>query len=100
MSTTNNYYPLQINPSERSWLPSLSLTVADKECIESNEGMLTDKHINAASKVLAEQFPGVQGFQSTLLCQKEQFSPISTESNAGYVAEGKCAVIAFIYIQC
>ena len=75
-------------------MPSLDLTVADKECIGSSEGLLTDKHMMAAGKVLAKQFPGVQGLQSTLLCQTEGFSPISTESNAGYVLEGKCVTLA------
>ena len=75
-------------------MPSLDLTVADKVCIESSERLLTNKHMMAAGKVLAKQFPGMQGLQSTLLCQMEGFSPISTESNAGYVSEGKCATLA------
>ena len=47
----------------------------------------------AAKNLLSKQFPGVQGLQSTLLFQKEMFSSISTETNAGYVAEGKCTTL-------
>lgn len=53
-----------LQDGERYLMPYLSF--ADKE---SNEGILTDKHTEAASNVLAKQFPGIQGLQSTILCQ-------------------------------
>ena len=72
------------------WIPSLDLTVYDKEAIECDTGLLCDKHMAAANKILARQFPNLQDLQSTLLAQTDGFLPISTGSNAGYIPEGKC----------
>ena len=69
-------------------MPSLDLTVYDKGCFEM-EGLLTDKHMLAASKLLKREFPGLQGLQSTLLSETDGFSPISLEQNAGFVPEGE-----------
>ena len=57
------------------------------------DGLLCDKHILAASKLLQREFPGLQGLQSTLLFQTDGYSPISMEPNAGYVPEGKYITI-------
>ena len=54
-------------------MPSLDLTVYDKGCIEMEEGLLTDKHMLAASKLLKREFPGLQGLQSTLLSETDGF---------------------------
>ena len=70
-------------------MPSLDLTIYDKGCIEMEEGLLTDKHMLAASKLLKREFPGLQGLQSTLLSETDGFSPISLEQNAGFVPEGE-----------
>ena len=78
---------LQINHG--SWMPSLDLTIYDKGCIEMEDGLLTNKHMLAASKLLKRQFPGLQGLQSTLLSETDGFSPISLEQNAGFVLEGE-----------
>ena len=48
-----------------------------KRVLESG-GMLTDKHMYVAHKLLQKQFPGVQGCQSTLLAQK-RFTAVSDE---------------------
>ena len=40
------------------------------------EGLLCDQHMMAASKLLKQEFPDLQGLQSTLLSQNEGFSPI------------------------
>ena len=41
--------------------------------------MLTNAHMLAAHKLLREQFPGIQGCQSTLLEQNRGFSEVSGE---------------------
>lgn len=70
------------------WVPSLGLTAYDKGCVESREGLLCDKHMMAASKILADDFPQLQGLQSTLLYQTDGFSPISIQPSAGCRTEG------------
>ena len=59
------------------WVSTLDLSFYDKEVIESEEGLLCDKHILAANKIFGKQFPQLQGLQSTLLSQTDGFSPIS-----------------------
>ena len=71
------------------WVPSLSLTLYDKDVIESTEGLLCDKHMLAANEIFANQFPSLQGLQSTLLCQSDGFVPISVDGGSGYITEGK-----------
>ena len=39
--------------------------------------MLSDQHMYAAHKILAEQFPELEGLQSTLLPQTGSFTPVS-----------------------
>lgn len=40
--------------------------------------MLNDKHMYAALKLLKKQFPTMEGFQATVLCQVTNgFTPIS-----------------------
>ena len=70
-------------------VPSLSLTLYDKDVIESTEGLLSDKHMLAANEIFANQFPSLQGLQSTLLCQSDGFVPISIDGGSGYITEGK-----------
>ena len=77
------YQYLQINHGP--WVASLDVTVYDKGCIEM-EGLLTEKHTMAASKLLKREFPGLL---STLLSQNDGFSTISLEQNAGFVPEGE-----------
>ena len=67
----------------------MSLTLYDKDVIESTEGLLSDKHMLAANEIFANQFPSLQGLQSTLLCQSDGFVPISIDGGSGYITEGK-----------
>ena len=71
------------------WVPSLSLNLYDKDVIESTEGLLSDKHMLAANEIFANQFPSLQGLQSTLLGQSDGFVPISVDGGSGYITEGK-----------
>ena len=49
---------------------------------------LTDKHMDAAQKLMQDQFPHLQGLQSTLLSQKRD-SIVSVSESGGFLAEGK-----------
>ncbi len=68
----------------RSWISDLDLDVSDKVIITVG-GMLSDRHMYAAHKLLASQFPSLQGLQSTLLSQTS-FQPVS--ECGGYTPEG------------
>ena len=48
------------------WIPTIDLDQFDKDVI-MNGGLLCDKHMNAASKLISQQFPAVHGMQNTLL---------------------------------
>ena len=54
------------------------------------KGKLCDRHMHAANKLLAAQFPHLQGLQSTLLSQT---SFTSIQESGGYMSEGKCFVL-------
>ena len=49
------------------WVKYLNLNSSDKIAIET-DAMLNDKHMYAALKILKKQFPGIDGFQPTILC--------------------------------
>ena len=49
----------------------LDLNTKDKEVLEKG-GMLNDKHMHAVNKLLRQQYPYLQGFQSTLLSQSNE----------------------------
>ena len=53
----------------------LELNSSDKIAIET-DAMLNDKHMYAALKILKKQF---LGFQPTILCQTNGFSPITKD---------------------
>ena len=67
------------------WIADLDLKTSDKAIIERGRE-LTDRHMEAAHKVLAEQFPHLQGLQSTLLAQTGSVTPVSECS--GFIPEG------------
>ena len=55
--------------------------MADKEILLSQMGMLSDKHIDAASLLLSTQFPSIQGLQSSLKLQSRHgFLPVQMAS--------------------
>ena len=56
----------------------LDLNYCDKVAIETG-AMLNDKHMYAAMKMLKRQFPDIDGFQPTILCQNDGFSPITKD---------------------
>ena len=58
------------------WVKYLDLYFSDKIAIETN-CMLNDKHMYAALKLLKKQFPEIDGFQPTILCQTNGFSPVT-----------------------
>lgn len=41
--------------------------------------MLTDKHVYAALKLLRQQFPDIDGFQPTILCQNGGFASVTKD---------------------
>ena len=52
--------------SEQPWIAELCLTIRDKAVLQSPDGMLSDKHMDAANELLANQFPHLQGLQYPL----------------------------------
>ena len=59
----------------------------DKAVLETHKGMLTDKHMDAASKLLSAQFPHMKGLQSSLRYQTAGgLTPITF--SGGFVPEG------------
>ena len=54
----------------------LNLNSSDKIATET-DAMLNDKYMYAALKILKKQFPGIDGFQPTILYQTNGFSPIT-----------------------
>ena len=44
-----------------------------------NGGWLDDQHIQLAQELLREQFPTIDGLQSSLLGQTDGFIPVQTE---------------------
>lgn len=80
-------YLSHLQTSEQPWVAEINLTMTDKAVLESPDGMLTDKHVDAASKLLAAQFPNLQGLRSSLQCQSiDGFPPI--EFCGGFVPKG------------
>ena len=63
------------------------LTRKDKVILEKGK-MLSDVQVNAAQKLLGEQFPQLQSLQSTLLSQTSSFEPVS--ECGGFYPEGMC----------
>ena len=53
-------------------------------------GMLSDQHMHAAQKLLAKQFPHLEGLQSPLLSQTGAFTPVS--QGFGFFPEGWCII--------
>ena len=60
------------------WIPQLHLTKCDKDALLSGE-MLTDKHIFAAQKLLAQRTPHIKGLQDPVLSQVG-FRPVHKQS--------------------
>ena len=79
------YVPISIYVHDNCF----GLTGRDKVALRKN-GKLCDRHMNAANKLLAVQFPHLQGLQSTLLSQT---SFTSIQESGGYMSEGKVLVI-------
>ncbi len=52
------------------WIKDLDFKQVDKDIIVAKEGILSDRHIYAAHKLLHRQFPKFEGFYSTLLVQR------------------------------
>ena len=76
-----------IQLSETPWVPELNLSMDDKAVVESPDGMLTDKHMDAVKTLLASQYSHLLGLQSSLLCQCEgEFIPIT--ASGGFMPEG------------
>ena len=48
-------------------LPDLDLHISDKDLLEADGTWLKDCHINAAQKLIHEQFPSISGLADTLL---------------------------------
>ena len=70
----------------------MKINLCDKVIIEKG-GMLFDIHMNAAQKLLGEQFPhlNIQSLQSTLLSQTSSFIPVS--ECGGFYPEGMLMLI-------
>ena len=80
-------------------MAELNLTMRDKAVLESPNGMLTDKHMDAASKLLSTQFPHMQGLQSSLRYQTAGgLTPITF--SGGFVPEGLSQTVKLSACNC
>ena len=61
------------------WIPKLLLTDEDQLRICSGKA-LTDAHMNAAQKLLSQQFPSIAGLQSSCLLQGNCFEKVTAQS--------------------
>lgn len=75
------------------WKKSLDLTIREKVIL--TKGMLSDRHMHAANKPIAAQFPHIQSLQSTLLSQTS-FTPI--EESGGFLPE--VSLPSFVAVPC
>ena len=57
--------------------------------------MLSDRHMYAANKLMASQFPDIDGFHSTMLAQSTGFPPISI--GGGYMQDGNIIEFMLVY---
>ena len=69
---------------------TLGLRPSDIEHLQNGQ-MLEDTHMMAAQNLVQQQFPQLQGCQSTLLCQNKQFVPVNGNGN------GKFEILARTY---
>ena len=51
----------------KTWIADLHLTVSDDNVLQTSNGWLSDKHINASQFIMKSQFPNFEGFMDTLL---------------------------------
>lgn len=65
------------------WIKDLDLRQFDKDVIAAKAGMLSDRHIYAAHKLLHIQFPKFEGFHSTLLIQHQCFPSVTSDLCSG-----------------
>ena len=79
-NTTNMIHFSQVS---EYWVADLDLKTRDKAIIEKGR-LLTDRHMHAAHKVLAEQFPHLQVWE--LLSQTGSFTPVSKGN--GFLSKG------------
>ncbi len=67
------------------WVKDLDLRHIDKDVIAAKTGMLSDKHMYAAHKLLRLQFPHLEGCYTTLLVQKMSYPPVTSEHCSGII---------------
>ena len=74
---------LQVCRVPGDWIPDFRLKMTDKV---NEGGMLCDRHVEAAHKLLADQFPYLDGLQSPLLSQTGQdlFTLLQAVEQSGY----------------
>lgn len=65
-------------PTTNMWHPRLLLSQNDKEILQGGE-TLTDKHIDAAQRLLKKQFPNIHGLQSPTLQETNQWDVMRAE---------------------
>ena len=72
--------------TQKYWNKEIDLRMSDREDLVQGR-KLTDKHKHAAQTLLQDQFPHLQGLQSTLLSQKKE-NVVSIYESGGFLAEG------------
>lgn len=65
------------------WVPTLDLKWNDRVTLETGR-MLQDTHMHAAHQLIKKEF-GLDGCQSTLLCQTNGFSPVTRKGKISYL---------------
>lgn len=74
---------LILTQSNVVWVKDLYLKQVDKDIIMAKEGMLNDRIICAAHKLLRMQFPAFEGCYSTLLVQRHSFPSVTSDHCSG-----------------
>ena len=69
------------------WIKDLDFKLVHKDIILAKKGMLSDRHIYAAHKLLHRQFPKFEGFYSTLLVQHQCFPSVTSDHCSGMLCQ-------------
>ncbi len=79
-------YCVHIRQNSSYWVKDLDLRTGDKDVILAESGLLSDRHMHAAHKLMRMQFPNIEGCYSTLLVQKMSFHAVTNSEATGIIS--------------
>ena len=77
---------MHIRQNSSYWVKDLDLRTGDKDVVLAESGMLSDRHMYAAHKLMRMQFPNIEGCYSTLLVQKMSFPAVTSSEATGIIS--------------